>query len=236
MRNKSYFALSQATKILKEQGILSQSDISNGFLKSVLEKGMIPQATKTAIKPRHWRIHKEKKNLSRKQSKKNINIEVDTKTGEENIRGEKKIKSLINTERTHRENEDQLYLLCPLCGVNLSVPLKYRQHDELKCYNCHRTFKSPIFHPNDKTVHEKINVQQKSNYSSSSQSKKHLPIGTQIFRGLLAGIIILAVIRACNETPEDAMRQYQKEQKIIREHEKKNKEIDEYFEFMGGQE
>ncbi len=66
--------------------------------------------------------------------------------------------------------------------------------------------------------------------------KKQLPIGTQIFRGLLAGIIILAVIRACNETPEDAMKQYQKEQKSIREHEKQKKDTKEYLEFMGGQE
>jgi len=66
--------------------------------------------------------------------------------------------------------------------------------------------------------------------------KKQLPIGTQIFRGLLAGIILLVVIRACNETPEDAMRQYQKEQKSIRKYEKEKKDTKEYYEFMGGQE
>jgi transcription elongation factor Elf1 len=245
VRNKSYFALSQATRILKEHGILSQSDISNGYLKSILEKGMITQATKTSRKPRQWRIHKErekinikqsKKKISSAHSKKKINIQTDTKIGGEKTSGEKKIKSLINTERTHRKNEEQLYFTCPFCGVNISVPEKYRKHDELKCFNCHRTFNNPIFHPNDKTVYEKISLQQKHNYSASNGTKKHLPIGTQIFRGLLAGLIIWASIKACTETPEEAMKQYQKEQKSIREHEKKKKETKEYFEFMGGQE
>lgn len=236
MRKKSYFVISQATQILKEKGILNQSDISKGFLKNALEKGMIPQATKTSRKPRQWRIHKEKMNIIIEQPKKNTNIEVDTKTGRKDIRGEEKIKALINTEQTHRVNEDQLYFVCPICGVNLSVPLKYRHHDELKCYNCQRTFKNPIFYPNDKTVYEKINLRQKNNYSSSNQTKKNLPIGTQIFRGLLAGLIVWAFIKGCTQTPEDSMRQYQKEQKSIRDHEKKKKETDEYFEFMGGQE
>jgi len=60
IRKKSYFALSQATKILREKGILNEFDISNGYLKEKLEKGEIPQAQKTTGKPSQWRIHKDK--------------------------------------------------------------------------------------------------------------------------------------------------------------------------------
>gem|GEM_PF-6069007 len=235
-RKKSYFVISQATKILKEKGILTQTDVSKGFLKSALENGMIPQATKTSRKPRQWRIHKENIKPIIDQVEKNYNVEVNKKTSRQDIRGEEKIKSLINTEQSHRSNERQMYFLCPNCGVNVSVPLKYRHHDELKCYNCLLTFKNPIFHQNDNTVYQKTHFRRNGNFSTSNQTKKYLPIGTQIFRGLLAGIIVWVFVKGCTQTPEESMRQYQKEQKSIREYEKKKKEIDEYFEFMGGQE
>jgi predicted RNA-binding Zn-ribbon protein involved in translation (DUF1610 family) len=114
---------------------------------------------------------------------------IDTKTRPEN-----RPKSLINTERTHRENEDQLYFLCPMCGVNLSVPKKYRKHDELKCYSCHVTFKNPIFYPNDKTDYKKINsLQNKSLKSDRSIDGEQLNL-TKHQKNWFFGIIIFVVI------------------------------------------
>lgn len=167
-RKKSYFGLAQANKILKEKGLLSDSEISGGYLKEILEKGLIPQATRTHRKPRQWRICLEKPKSS--------NIQTDSKTddtlGTVEIKsiqqGEKKVNSLINTERTHRPGEDQLYFICPMCGVNVSVPKRYRKHDELKCFHCHGTFKNPIFHPKDSTLYKKYNA-----YTPSSNTRKN---------------------------------------------------------------
>jgi len=133
IRKKSYFALSQATKILREKGILSEFDIANRYLKEKLEKGEIPQAKKTVGKPRHWRIHKDKNHK--------ISIPPKTKVGDIK-KSEEKVKSKlhINTERTHRDDNDQVYLICPSCGVNVFVPAKYRHEHSLCCYNCKRWF------------------------------------------------------------------------------------------------
>ncbi len=79
----------------------------------------------------------------------------------------------INTERTHRENEPQLYFLCPICGVNLSVPEEYRGSDHLDCYHCKRTFKNPLIYPNDKTEYEKIEVKTTELDYWSVYNKKH---------------------------------------------------------------
>jgi len=228
LRKKSYFALPQATKILREKGILSKFDFKNGYLKEKIEKGEIPDTMKTTGKPSQWRIIKDK-NFKKVKSTKSDTVII-------NRQKENKSIDYINTERTHRVNEKPVYLLCPYCGINLSLPEMYRENDGIGCYNCKQIFKNPLVYRNDKTVYEKINLHQKSSYSSSNQTKKHLPIGTQIFRGLLAALIIWAFIKGCTETPEEAMRQYQKEQKTIREHEKKNRETKEFFEFMGGQE
>ncbi len=59
LRKKSYFILAQATKILKEKGVLTNHDVSNGYLKKKLENGEIPHARKTLRKPQQWRIHKD---------------------------------------------------------------------------------------------------------------------------------------------------------------------------------
>lgn len=167
-KKKSYFSLAQATKILKGNGILTPEEISNGFLKNALEKGLIPQATKTSKKPRQWRIHKDKNYIPNKQVKNSLKIE--TKESEK-ARGQKKAKALINTERVDKNNKNQLIFTCPICGVDLTVPGKYIRHDELKCYNCQRTFKNPIFYPHDETVYEKIELLPKNNDSTLKKIK-----------------------------------------------------------------
>lgn len=124
------------------------------------------------------------------KTSKNDRNHIDTK-----IQLENKPKLLINTERTHRENEEQLYFLCPLCGVNLSIPRKYRKHDELKCYNCHVTFKNPMFYPNDKTDYNKIDSNQnKSLQSDESMASEQLSLikkQNNWFFGIIIFVIIL---------------------------------------------
>lgn len=57
-----------------------------------------------------------------------------------------RIGAKINTERTHRENEAQLYFLCPICGVNLSVLEEHRSSDRLGCYHCKKTLDNPLIY------------------------------------------------------------------------------------------
>jgi len=173
IRNKSYFALSQATKILKEKGILSEFDISNGYLKEKLEKGEIPQGWQTTDKPRQWRIQKDIRNIKTNHSKKNINKNTDSNTEKVSIRGEKKIKSQINTEQRHQGNRDSIFYICPICGVDLSVPKEYIYHNVFCCYHCHGTFKNPRYASNDKIEHEKISVKTSENDYWSDYNKKY---------------------------------------------------------------
>ena len=231
-RKKKYFIMSQASKVLRERNIINDSDISSGYLKNIIEKGKIPQAIQTITKPKQWRIHldksietKNKKKIKSKANKKDVAKKTYTQP-------EQKPSSLINTERTHRANEDEVYFSCPMCGVNLSVPQKHRRHEELKCYHCHGSFKSPIIFPNDNTKYTKASIRsQDRNYLTNSPFSR-----TQVLTGFFILFILIASVRSCNETPEEAMKQYQKNQKNIREYEKKKKETEEYFEFMGGQE
>lgn len=53
---------------------------------------------------------------------------------------------------------------------------------------------------------------------------------------LVVGFFLLIMILGSISTPEDELRRYRKTEKINRDYEKKNKEIEEYYEFIGGQE
>lgn len=92
----------------------------------------------------------------------------------ENInQAENKPPDLINIERSHRENEDQLYFLCPNCSINISVPMKYRIYEELECLHCHGTFKNPIYSLNDHSEYNKKKVETKESNYWSEYNKKY---------------------------------------------------------------
>ncbi len=64
---------------------------------------------------------------------------------------------IVNTEKTHRKNETQLYFNCPNCGVNVSVPEEYRNSEALICYYCKKTFKNPLLKKSNKEKLDLIN-------------------------------------------------------------------------------
>jgi hypothetical protein len=168
-RKKSFFTLAQANKILFEKGILSKYDLSDCYLKNKLEQGEIPQSFKTTHKPRQWRILKDR-HVKKPMSPENKVKKAVTKQG--NIQTKKETLSIINTERTHRENEKQLYFLCPTCGVNLSVPEEHRGEFNLCCYHCKKTFRNPLIQHIiiNKDVQYNSNNSQKKNNGSRSKN------------------------------------------------------------------
>ena len=64
-------------------------------------------------------------------------------TPKENIKNSAIVEATVNTERTHREGETQLYFTCPSCGVNLSVPEEHCEEEKFVCYHCKKSFNNP---------------------------------------------------------------------------------------------
>lgn len=115
-------------------------------------------------------------------------------------RAESKPYALINTERSHRENEEPVYFLCPKCGVNLSVPEKYRKYDCLKCCNCDVTFKSPIFYPGDRTIINKIKVKKNKESDYWQEYNRKYPNFKYVL--IIAFVVFLIYIIGLFSTPD----------------------------------
>ncbi len=217
---KSYLTLTQSNRLLLKEYQLTISEYSNHVLKKLLVENKIPHAYQTENKPKQWRIPLSKKGLLRKKNKSNsINITKKNNT----------------YESFQNMNTDSNIVICPSCGLHIAITRDLVNQKYIRCSNCLKRIDRTINYPLPTGNTETPFKQQPDGFLEILFGKQP-SLGTQIFRGILVGAILLGLMKTCEQTPEESMKQYQKEQKYLREHEKKKQETKEYFEFMGGQE
>jgi len=115
--------------------------------------------------------------------------------------GEKKNPALINTESKYRLDEDRISFICPICDIKIYVPAKYRKHDDLKCFNCHHTFKNPIFHPDDHTIYKKVKTQRNESGFWREYYRKYPNFKYALFVGFV--VLLIYIIGLFSSTDPD---------------------------------
>ena len=68
-KEKNYMSLGQANKLLFENGLITEVQKKDQYLKKLLESGKIENAIRTEKSPRQWRIFLSDKSLNKKENK-----------------------------------------------------------------------------------------------------------------------------------------------------------------------
>lgn len=119
---KSYLSIQQCNKILLQNGIFTESDVSNKVLKRCLEEKLISNAYKTPHAPYHWRIvHSGKTYTS------DLNVQ------EPDIVKERD-KKVVSTSEAY---------YCSVCGKAIPVNVHNNRNLLLKCPNCSNIIPNP---------------------------------------------------------------------------------------------
>lgn len=159
-KNKRYLILSQANKLLIENKIISATEKSSKILKNLLLKNEIPHAYQTLQKPKQWRIPLTESKIYFQEKKRNSKI----------------------------QNKPKI-VICPNCGINLTISKGILKESYLQCLNCYANFENPLL--NSKKTKKKPNLQSQEN-SNISRNQRNWVIGIAI-------LIALYIIGSLNE-------------------------------------
>jgi ferredoxin-like protein FixX len=151
-KNKRYLILSQANKLLIENKIIPATEKSSKILKNLLIENGIPHAYQTSQKPKQWRIPLTESKIHLQEKKKNSKI----------------------------QNKPKI-VICPNCGINLTISKGILKESYLQCLNCYANFENPL--QNSKKTKKQPNSQNQENFNISKKQKNWI-IGIAILVAL----------------------------------------------------
>jgi len=115
-KNKRYLLLGQANDLLVSEDIMSIDEKNNQKFKKILAENKLHHAYQTETKPRQWRIP-----LSAKGKK-----------------------TLKKKEQLEHNQQNVIYTICPICGINLGVPYELANELVIKCLSCNNDIQNPL--------------------------------------------------------------------------------------------
>lgn len=135
-KNKSHLLLAQANDLLVSEKLMTVSERIDQKFKEILEENRLPHAYQTEIKPRQWRIPlSEEGKKMEKSLKKESPIKAKVKT---------QVKQPIKSISFNQNQKNVTYTICPICGINLSVPNEIANEAYISCLNCKNDIENPL--------------------------------------------------------------------------------------------
>lgn len=107
-KGKNYMTLGQANKSLYENGHITEFEKQSGFLKKMLEDGLIKNAKQTESSPKQWRLFLSDKRLKPKRAVRTKKVIDEYETEVKFKPKEKFAPKYINLKDQHKSNTDNI--------------------------------------------------------------------------------------------------------------------------------